>query len=173
MLCRPQCEMDKFTRINAYKQSTNTTSLPSAFCNWTSTHTHRESTNIHNCQMELDLILPLLMKIGSVTRTNHCHFTSLYTVYLCVCVRLHWTSCSMELYYSCYRVASIWAIANDAEMSGKNKYIYTSVSRFFFALSHSLSFLLLLHIVFCERVECFGTDLCSPVIWFKPSQKNH
>lgn len=98
LLCRPQCEMDKFTRTNAYKHVPNTmwTPFSSAFCNWTSTHKHTHWVQIHNCQMELDLILPLMMKIGSVTWTHHCHFTSFYTVYLCVRVWLHWTSSSVN-----------------------------------------------------------------------------
>lgn len=33
-----------------------------------------EQTQTYNCQMELDLILLLMMKIGDVTRTHHCHF---------------------------------------------------------------------------------------------------
>lgn len=94
----------------------------------------------HNCQMELDLILPLMMKIGNVTRTHHCHFTTLvyaFTFLLKVTVE---ATCSVNCStFASARVHFKRCHTNDTEMNREaRKQIFLSSLPLFLSSSPQL-----------------------------------
>lgn len=122
--------------------------------------------------MELDLILPLMMKIGNVTRTHHCHFTTLvyaFTFLLKVAVE---ASCSVNCStFASARVHFKRCHTNDTEMNREAR-------KQIFLLSPSLS-LFVAKIVLCYCILCFvnvssaSPLICAPLLFqlIQPTKK--